>query len=116
VPLPVELTRRDGRRRTEYAVNLSPGGLCLHLPRPIAVGEVVELAFVLPASASGGDPAAPADAAERSIATCGRVIWSEGRSDGAGGGRVRFVETGVRFEGLPEAERLRILAFVRAGR
>ena len=111
MPIPVELTRRNGSRRTEYAVNLSPGGLCLHLPRPIAVGEVVELAFAIPATAAG---AAPDQAGERIVAR-GRVIWAEGRADGMGGGRVRFTETGVRFEELAEAQRLRILDFVREG-
>jgi hypothetical protein len=116
VPIPVELTRRNGSRRTEYAVNLSPGGLCLHLPRPIAVGEVVELAFAIPASAAGApaDRALPDQAGERIVAR-GRVIWAEGRADGTGGGRVRFTETGVRFEGLAEPHRLRILDFVREG-
>jgi len=99
VPLAVDLRRRGGALATEYALNLSPGGLCLHLPRPIAVGEVVELGFQLP---GGGR-----------IETRGRVIWSD---PGAGAsGRVRFCETGIRFEGLAEADRSAILRFVRAG-
>ena len=106
----MELTRRDGSRRTEYAVNLSPGGLCLHLPRPIAVGEVVELAFAIPAP-SAAELAIPGGR----IVAHGRVIWAERRAEGAGGGRVRFTETGVRFEGLGEPDRLRILDFVRQG-
>jgi hypothetical protein len=109
--MPVELTRRDGTRRVEYAVNLSPGGLCLHLPRPIAVGEAVELAFAVPAL-----PAAPAaQSPARRVVARGRVIWAEGPADGRAGGRVRFTETGVRFEGLAESDRLGILAFVRHG-
>ena len=88
-------------------MNLSPGGLCLHLPRPIAVGEVVELAFAIPAP-SGAEPAATGGR----IAARGRVIWAERH---AAGGRVRFTETGVRFEGLAEPDRLRILDFVRQG-
>ena len=112
MPIAVELTRRNGARRTEYAVNLSPGGVCLHLPRPIAVGEMVELAFALPASGAAGDRGAPADPGEERILARGRVIWTEG---GARAGRVRFTETGVRFEALAEPHRIRILDFVRAG-
>ena len=99
VPLAVELRRRGGAPATEYALNLSPGGLCLHLPRPIAVGETVELHFDLP---GGGR-----------VLARGRVIWSD-PSSGASG-RVRFSETGIRFEGLAEADRDAILRFVRAG-
>lgn len=99
VPLPVEIVRRGGVASTEYAVNLSPGGLCLHLPRPLEVGESVALSFVLP----GGGPG---------IEARGRVIWSDPPAQGA---RVRFCETGIRFEGLAEGERRRLLDFVQAG-
>jgi hypothetical protein len=78
-------------------VNLSPGGVCLHLPRPLAVGETVELAFDLPPA---GGP----------VCARGRVIWCE--APGAGG---RFHEAGVRFEELGAAERAAIRRFVRDG-
>ena len=70
---------------------------------------MVEVAFAIPAPID----AAPTAAGSR-IAARGRVIWAE-RADGVAGGRVRFTETGVRFEGLAEADRLRILDFVRQG-
>jgi uncharacterized protein (TIGR02266 family) len=98
LPLAVEVTRRSGERALDYAVNLSPGGLSLHLARPLLRGEVVALAFALP----DGGPR---------IETRGRVAWSERPARGA---RVRFCETGVRFEGLGDAERLRVARFVGA--
>jgi hypothetical protein len=91
--------RRDGTRTAEYAVNLSPGGLCLHLPRPIDVGEAVELAFELPPD---GLP----------LRTRGRVVWCDETGRGA---RIRFRETGIRFEALGDAERAAILRFVDPG-
>jgi uncharacterized protein (TIGR02266 family) len=99
VPIAVELRRRGGTLGIEYAVNLSPGGLCLHLPSPLAVGEAVELAFELP----GGER----------IEARGRVIWSDASQPASG--RERFSETGVRFEGLSDADRRRIVQFVGRG-
>jgi uncharacterized protein (TIGR02266 family) len=99
VPLRVEVTRRDGARAVDYAVNLSPGGLGLHLPRPLPVGEVLALAFVLP----DGGPR---------LEAWGRVAWCDEPSRGA---RVRFCESGVRFEVLRAADRERISRFVAAG-
>jgi len=105
VPLAVELTRRGRAAGVEYAVNLSPGGLCLHLPHPLEVGETVELAFELPGGAR--------------IEARGRVIWSDAAEPAAGRGRVsgreRFAETGVRFEGLSDGDRRHIVRFVRGG-
>jgi hypothetical protein len=95
--------RNDGTRSREYAVNLSPGGVGLHLPRPLAVGEAVELAFELP-------PDGP------TVRARGRVVWCEGGGPGPRGpAALRFRETGVRFEELGEAEREAIRRFVRRG-
>lgn len=90
IPIPIEVKRSDGTRETEYAVNLSPRGLCLQLKRPIAVGEQVELRFALP-------PSGP------SILAMGKVVWAEheGKLDGAR----RFWETGVHLADLPESAR-----------
>lgn len=90
VPIPIEVRRSDGSHEVEYAVNLSPRGLCLQLKRPIAVGERVELRFVLP-------PSGP------SIITTGKIVWAgdEGKLDGAN----RFWETGVHLVDLPESAR-----------
>jgi hypothetical protein len=71
--------------------------MCLHLVDPPALGESIELSFELP-------PAGPA------VRARGRVIWCDAPGGGAG---ARFRETGVRFEGLGEAERAAILRFVR---
>ncbi len=85
VPIPVEVQRADGSRETEYAVNLSPRGLCLHLRRAIAVGEQVALRFLLP-------PDGPA------VEAAGKVVWigDEGQIDGS----LRFWETGVHLVDL----------------
>lgn len=90
VPIPVEVRRGDGSLDVEYAVNLSPRGLCLQLRRPIAVGEQVELSFALP-------PSGP------TIRTAGKVVWAghEGQIDGS----TRFWETGVHLADLPDGAR-----------
>jgi uncharacterized protein (TIGR02266 family) len=94
--MPVAVARRGRPGAVDYAVNLSPGGLCLHLPRPFALGEVFALSFELP---DGGPP----------IEAAGRVVWCD--LPGVGG-RVRFCESGVRFEALRDADRRRIQRFV----
>lgn len=97
MPLVVEITRRGGEQSREYAPNLSPGGICLHLSRPLPVGETLGLVFALP----DGGPTIEARA---------RVTWC---APVPGGARLRFCETGLRFEGLRERDRRRIGAFVR---
>ncbi len=86
IPLPVELQRPDGVVVLEYAVNLSPGGLCLHLREPLAVGAELSLRFTLP-------PSGPR------VETRARVIWSEAPQGDAIGGRLH--ETGLRLGPLP---------------
>jgi hypothetical protein len=98
VPLPVEVRGRDGVRRPEYAVNVSPSGIALHLPRPLPAGERLALAFALP---DGGGP----------IEAHGRVAWSERILRTA---RPRFREVGIRFELLREEDRRRLASFVAA--
>ena len=94
---PSRSTRRGGGAALEYATNLSPGGICLHARARLAVGEGVAVAFALP---DGG----------RRIEARGRVTWREDDDPAA---QARFLETGVRFEVLDEADRERILRFVR---
>jgi len=83
IPLPVRLVREGTRPRTVYAVNVSEGGLCLHLREPLGEGEQVTLEFTLP-------PSGPEVSAEA------RVVWSSG----VGPGETGHAETGVRFENL----------------
>jgi hypothetical protein len=86
VPVRVDLRRPDGTTAVEYAVNVSPGGLCLHLKVPIPEGERLWLEFTLP-------PSGPTVRAE------GRVVWTsceEGATSEEGG----FHETGVQLSGL----------------
>lgn len=87
---------RSGRRRREYALNLSPSGIGLHLPRPLAAGETLQLEFVLP------------DGSGR-IEVRARVVWAEEAPRTA---RARFHEVGVRFEVLGDADREAILRFL----
>jgi hypothetical protein len=88
VPLRVELRRPDGTTTVEYAVNISPGGLCLHLEDTLAEGDRVGVEFTLPPSG----PAVRAD---------GRVVWTSWK--GAEGDDGRFCETGVEFGDLEES-------------
>jgi uncharacterized protein (TIGR02266 family) len=97
VPIAVEVFRRDGEAALEYATNLSPGGVCLHARLRLTVGEDVTVAFALPGEAGR-------------IRAHGRVTWREDDDPRA---EARFLETGVRFEVVDEADRERITRFVR---
>lgn len=90
VPLRVELRIRGRAWRPEYAVNLSPGGLCLHLREPVAVGDPVGVAFELPWSG-------------QRLEVWARVVWV-GPEEHPSGARA-FREMGVAFDALDESVR-----------
>jgi len=96
VPLRVELQRPDGTTTVEYAVNISPGGLCLHLEDTLSEGDRVGLGFTLP-------PSGPTVSAD------GRVVWTSWQ--GAEGDEGRFCETGVKFGDLEESVAQRLLEY-----
>ena len=78
----VALTTAQGATTIEYAVNLSAGGACLQVRRPLPEGECVHLAFELPQD-------------ELPVSVTARVVWctrEDERSE-----RGRFCELGVRF-------------------
>ena len=81
VPIRVDVCRADGSESREFAVNLSPRGLCIHTCEVLAIGENIRLRFELP-------PSGPA------IDAAGSVIWTDRRDDG----EARFWETGVRLD------------------
>ena len=85
VPVRVDLRRSDGTTAVEYAVNVSPGGLCLHLKEPLAEGDRFHVEFTLP-------PSGPAVSAEA------RVVWTQWEEGSAEEGG--FYETGVQLSGL----------------
>ena len=99
VPLPVEVERRGVEASLAYVTNLSASGACLHLAARLAVGDAVLLRVALP---DQGEP----------LAARGRVSWCEDPPAELG---ARFVEAGIRFEVLSEADRARIAHFVRSG-
>jgi uncharacterized protein (TIGR02266 family) len=85
VPLPVRVSRDDGQLTTDYAVNVTSGGLCLHTRQPLSVGETLSLAFRLP-------PDGPE-------VTCrARVVWIAPGQVG-----VQHYEAGVCFDDLDAA-------------
>jgi hypothetical protein len=88
VPLRVDLRRPDGTTAAEYAVNISPGGLCLHVKEALSEGDRIQVEFTLP-------PAGP------TVRGDARVVWT--RREGAEGGEGRFCETGVQFVGIEES-------------
>jgi hypothetical protein len=96
VPLRVDLRRPDGTTTVEYAVNISPGGLCLHLEDALSTGDRVHVEFTLPPSG----PTVRADAS---------VVWIKGQ-EGAGV-EGRFCETGVEFSGVEQSVAQRLLAY-----
>lgn len=96
VPIPVEL-RLDGAEPTqEYAVNLSPRGLCLHVREAITVGQRVDVVFELP-------PEGPR------VEASGKVVWSS--HEGEAGIPSRFFEVGVHLEGVDDEVREQLRHF-----
>lgn len=89
VPLRVELQRPSGEWSVEYALNLSSGGLCLHLRDPLSVGEIVRVAFEIP---SGGPK----------LEVRARVAWVA--NDGEQGSPRHFCEMGLAFKGLARVQ------------
>ena len=98
VPVRIELWRADGRRCEEFAVNASPGGICIHASEALRVGERVRVVFTIPPEGPRVD--APA-----------RVVWSTRREEDEAGPRSEtpgpegehFWETGLHLELGPEA-------------
>jgi uncharacterized protein (TIGR02266 family) len=97
VPVRVALTNPQGATTIEYAVNLSAGGACLQVRRPLGPGECVHLAFELPPD-------------ESPVSVAGRVVWCTPEEER--GERGRFCELGVQFTDADAAlvERLRCFA------
>jgi uncharacterized protein (TIGR02266 family) len=94
VPVQIQLRRSNGRTSTEYAVNLSPGGACLHVKDPMESGEQIQLSFTIPSET------AP-------VSVAAKVIWctcEEERGD-------QFCELGVQFQGLDDGLRKRLTRF-----
>lgn len=90
VPLRVGVRRPDGAEREEYAVNVSPGGLCLHLRDVLRPGDEIGVVFSLPPDDLRVDARA-------------RVVWTSAH-DGPGDAP-RFWETGVQLLDLDEPVR-----------
>jgi hypothetical protein len=85
LPVPVELIRADGTTQMEWAVNLSPHGVCLHVRKGLSVGEVIQVAFSVP-------PDGP------EIRGKGRVVWAMAVKEE---GTEHHIETGVHLMELP---------------
>jgi uncharacterized protein (TIGR02266 family) len=93
VPLRVRVQPSVGEAREAWALDLSPGGLCLRVRAPLAEGDDVALHLALP-------PGAPPTWSR------GRVVWVS--RDAASDGAPRSWEVGVRFEALEPALRTRL--------
>jgi hypothetical protein len=98
VPLRVEITLPDGSVRNEYAVNISPGGVCLHVAQPLPDEVRLDLRLWL-----------PPDAEEVRVAA--HVVWSSWHEGDDGG--ERFWETGIHFDDLSAAMSEQILGYAR---
>ena len=96
VPLRVDLRRPDGTTTVEYAVNISPGGLCLHLENALAAGDRVHVEFTLP-------PSGPTVRADASVVAI--------KGEEAAGVEGRFCETGVEFSGVEESVEQQLFAY-----
>ena len=96
VPIPIELSLDGGEPSHEYAVNLSPRGLCLHVREPMTVGERVQVVFELPPEGLR-------------VEASGKVVWTS--HEGEVGVPSRFFEVGVHLEGLDDEVRERLRDF-----
>jgi len=90
LPLRVDLRRPDGTTTVEYAVNISPSGLCLHLKDFLSEGDRIRVEFTLPPSG----PTVRADAS---------VVWVSCPEAEAEEGRLS--EIGVQFGNLEDRVR-----------
>jgi hypothetical protein len=84
------LRRRSGSPIDARTVNVGPGGMCVSTPRPLALDEVLDFDL----------PLADADHVDGRA----RVLRHEGHGAYA-----------LRFEGLLEPDRARLMAFTQAG-
>ena len=100
LPLCVDV-RAPGDERpgggTDYAINISVGGLCLQTSQPREAGERLTLRFSLRADSP-------------SLCVDARVMWSLAEEDRAPG--MRYSEMGLRFLNLDEESRQAICHFV----
>jgi hypothetical protein len=96
VPLRVDLRRSDGTTTVEYAVNISSGGLCLHVQETLAEGDRIGVEFALP-------PAGPTVRADAKVAWTGK--------QGAEVGEQHFCETGVQFTRIDESAAQQLLQY-----
>jgi c-di-GMP-binding flagellar brake protein YcgR len=94
VPIRVEMRRPDGTTTVEYAVNISPGGVCLHLSRGLSEGDEVRVEFTLPPSG----PTVRADAS---------VVWISSPEAEEG----HLAEIGLRLSGLEEMVRRQLAEY-----
>ena len=97
VPLRVDLRRPDGTTTVEYAVNISRGGLCLHVKESLSEGDRIGVEFTLP-------PAGPTVRAD------GKVAWT-GSKEGTEVGGQHFCETGVQFTRIDESAAQQLLQY-----
>lgn len=97
VPLRIEITRDGLATRFDYAINLSPGGLCLQTRSPAPLGTRVELGFQL----------FPHDKPVRANA---EVVWCVREAERGPG--MRFFEMGLRFLDLDPVDVEAIEEFV----
>lgn len=96
VPLRVQVARGEGSH-TDYAINLSPGGICVQTQQPSPPGARLDLAFEI-------DPDAPVIRVQADVAWC---VQEEERGEG-----MRFSEMGLRFVEISPAAAEAIERFV----
>jgi uncharacterized protein (TIGR02266 family) len=96
VPLRVQVVRSEGSR-IDYAINLSPGGLCVQTQQPSPPGTRLELRFEL-------DPDEPPLRLRAEVAWC---VQEEERAEG-----MRYSEMGLRFVEVSRADADAIERFV----
>jgi uncharacterized protein (TIGR02266 family) len=96
VPLRVQVERSDGPR-IDYAINLSPGGICVQTLEPSPPGTRLALSFEI-------------DPDQRPIRVVAEVAWCVQEEERAEG--LRFSEMGLRFVEVSGADAEAIERFV----
>ncbi len=97
VPIPVEFSLDGAEATSEYAVNMSPRGMCLHMREPVSVGTQITVTFELPPEGLR-------------VEASGKVVWCS--HEGEIGLPGRFFEVGVHLDSLDDelSEKLRYFA------
>lgn len=97
VPLRVEIHREGQPVHVDYAINISPGGVCVQSDQPGELGEVIRVRFRL-------EPGA------KELEADAEIVWRLRDCDLGPG--IRYGEMGLRFVSISDEMRGRLQEFI----